>query len=398
MPKTIQERLDLTAGRPAGFDYLRLGLALATMGLHSIFSSYGVDSVSAVFDGSFRPLARFILPAFFALSGFLVAGSLARSRTIAMFLGLRLIRIYPALAVEVLLSAFLLGPLVTDTTLADYFTNTLFFEYLLNVIGDVHFLLPGVFTDNPLPQVVNFQLWTVPFELYCYAVLALAAIGGLRRRRIMAPVAVVLTVAAYGAATLYRHHGELVVNHGALNGALLIATFLAGITLYSFKDVIPFDGRWGVAAAILTWVCLDWAPGGDFFAPFPAAYLTIYLGLLNPSRAWLRGTDYSYGIFLYGFVIQQTVVHLFPPLRTWWWNLITTVPPAVLIAAASWHFVERPAQNLKTGLRRLEDRYVDWLRRRAGAQPGNEEPPAAAPATKGTRVLEHPDGQRLARP
>jgi peptidoglycan/LPS O-acetylase OafA/YrhL len=54
---------------------------------------------------------------FFALSGFLVAGSPERSKTLLTFLGLRAIRIYPALGVEVVLSALLIGTAVTTLPL-----------------------------------------------------------------------------------------------------------------------------------------------------------------------------------------------------------------------------------------------------------------------------------------
>ena len=44
----------------------------------------------------------------------------------------------------------------------------------------------------------------------------------------------------------------------------------------------------------------------------PVAYATVCLGLMNPSRKMLRGADYSYGIYLYGFAVQQTVMHYLP--------------------------------------------------------------------------------------
>src|SRR5450631_4074754 len=49
----------------------------------------------------------------------------------------------------------------------------------------VYYLLPGVFADNPLPLVVNGQLWTVPYELLCYAGLTgLVVIGVVRHRQL----------------------------------------------------------------------------------------------------------------------------------------------------------------------------------------------------------------------
>lgn len=87
---------------------------------------------------------------FFALSGFLVAGSLERCKTLLTILGLRVIRIYLVLAVEVVLSAFLIGASVTTYPLRDYFTDPLLFHYLRNSFGDIHFFLPGVFQHQPM--------------------------------------------------------------------------------------------------------------------------------------------------------------------------------------------------------------------------------------------------------
>jgi hypothetical protein len=50
-------------------------------------------------------------------------------------------------------------------------------------VQDIHFFLPGVFTTNQWPGIVNFRLWTVPYELLCYTLLtALVFLGGLRRK------------------------------------------------------------------------------------------------------------------------------------------------------------------------------------------------------------------------
>src|ERR1041385_995860 len=98
---SIDDRLRATQGRPSGFDYMRVALALGVICWHSRLTSYGEGSGAGhvwLVDIAMFPLAIFILPMFFSLSGFLVAGSLERSRTLLTFLGLRVFRILPALA------------------------------------------------------------------------------------------------------------------------------------------------------------------------------------------------------------------------------------------------------------------------------------------------------------
>ena len=187
MTETLADKLVQSKYRPSGFDYIRLILALSVISFHSLAITYGVAWAGAAFNRNafvtpaVKMVTVFILPSFFALSGFLVAGSLERNRSLFVFLGLRAIRIVPALSVEVFLSALLLGPLLTKLPLAEYFTNFKFRIYFLNILGIVHFQLPGVFTQNPIPNVVNGQLWTVPVEMKSYVVLAIMALLGVVR-------------------------------------------------------------------------------------------------------------------------------------------------------------------------------------------------------------------------
>jgi peptidoglycan/LPS O-acetylase OafA/YrhL len=110
---TLATRLAETKNRPSGFDYMRLILALGVIWSHSRLLTNDWGNISPLFAHISEPFVAFLLPMFFALSGFLVAGSLERSDTLVTFLGLRVFRIMPALTVEVLLSALVLGPLLT---------------------------------------------------------------------------------------------------------------------------------------------------------------------------------------------------------------------------------------------------------------------------------------------
>lgn len=161
---TFAEKLAQSNGRPTGFDYLRITLSFLVLTFHVGPIGYGTPGNNFFWDGYLQGIVRLIVPMFFSLSGFLVAGSLERSSSLFVFLGLQVIRIFPALTVEVFLSAFVLGAIFTSMPLSRYFSKPLFAKYLLNIIGDISYYLPGVFTDN-FETKVNAQLWTVPFEL-----------------------------------------------------------------------------------------------------------------------------------------------------------------------------------------------------------------------------------------
>ncbi len=259
-----------------------------------------------------------------------------------------MLRIYPALSVEVLLSALIVGPLLTQAGLRAYFGDTLFLQYLLNVTGDIHYLLPGLFLDNPFPRIVNAQLWTVPYELMCYVTIAGLAIIGLQRRRWLGPVSIVILTAGYTVIKVRHFHGLPPVIIGSVSGMFMLTSFLAGMSLFLYSERVAWSRSLCAASGIIAGTLVSVVPNGDYIvAPF-AAYFTVSLGLMNPRKlALLRGADYSYGIFLYGFVIQQVLMLLFPAARVWWLNVLLSVPCATAVAALSWHYVEKPALRLK---------------------------------------------------
>ena len=84
---------------------------------------------------------------------------------------------------EVFLSAFVLGAIYTTLPLADYFTSPHFFRYFGNMFGFITYKLPGVFTDNRIPGIVNLNLWTLPAEFDCYAITAVLIYTGILFRR-----------------------------------------------------------------------------------------------------------------------------------------------------------------------------------------------------------------------
>lgn len=358
MPVTtviLADRMAAVNFRPSGFDYMRLILAVAVVAMHTVIVSHGQLIEIALWESPARPVLRLILPMFFALSGFLVSGSLERTRTLGVFLGLRVIRIIPALAVEVLLSALVLGPLLTSLTLGAYFSDPQFARYFLNILGHIHYTLPGLFEANPFPRIVNAQLWTVPYELYCYASLTLLAVIGAVRRRWLVPLGAAALTLAYLVRNGFTYGSLVPYVPGPMPGAMLVISFLFGSTFYLYREKVRLSLAAGLAALVGSMVLVSVIPYGDYLAPAPVAYLTVWLGMANPPRIGIiAGADYSYGLFLYGYPIQQTIASLGPWTHHWYINLAGTLAAGVVVAALSWHFVEKPALRLRKPLERAE--------------------------------------------
>jgi peptidoglycan/LPS O-acetylase OafA/YrhL len=348
-PDVLLTILEATRFRPSGFDYMRIVLASSVVFFHLALINYGAAAQHALWESPWRAPIGLILPAFFALSGFLVAGSLERSRTIVGFLALRGIRIFPALLVEVFISALVLGPIVTSVSLSQYFSGHAFFTYFLNISGWIHYQLPGVFLENPFPKIINGQLWTVPFELDCYLSLAMLFFLRIYQNRAIFLLVVALWQIVYILSHLIWPEVEV-----GIPGPSLVITFLAGVVVYLYRERIVMRGDLALLAAAF---CL-----GSFFTPlgahslaFPVAYLTVYVGTRNPPKAWILGTgDYSYGIFLYSFPIQQGVSWLGSWTHHWIISLAISLPIVVIVAFLSWHGIEKHALLLRKRVPKLE--------------------------------------------
>lgn len=116
--------LNRNGGEGPGFNAMRLILSLTILAVHSGWVA-GADT-SRDWEGLHGIFLMSLVPAFFALSGFLVTGSAMRTDAVRPFITLRAIRIVPALFVEITLSALVLGPLLTTWLLRDYVADIRF--------------------------------------------------------------------------------------------------------------------------------------------------------------------------------------------------------------------------------------------------------------------------------
>ena len=387
---TFGRQLSAHRGIGSGFDAVRIGLALSVLFIHAaaLHARGTNDTALPLFPGApvgFWAFATAILPMFFALSGFLVAAS-AERLSLGQFLTNRGLRIFPALTVEIVLSALLLGPLLTSLSLGAYFRDPSFAHYFLNILGDIHYDLPGLFLGNRDPGVVNGSLWTVPHELSCYALLTVAIlVGAFRRRGVMLGATLALFAAAivvdlcgrFGAGL--PHQDALTYAFVTRGAARLVPLFLTGILFYQFRDRIPYRGDLAsLGLALYVASCVfgspDWANSAVFNAAAAPVltYATLYAGL-SPrfSIRWFAKGDYSYGLYLYGFPIQQAIAQMMPGIDATAPFFAASALATGCLAAFSWHVIEKPVLRLR---RRFS------VTARIHTEPRSETVPAVYPA------------------
>lgn len=278
---------------------------------------------------------------FFFISGFLVTMSYQRRHSLWVFVKARALRIFPALMVCVTFTAVVLGPLVSEQSLTDYFSDKQWLHYLLGNISllNLQWDLPGVFIHNRHPDVVNGSLWTIPGEMRMYFYVGLLGVLGLLRSRLRfgLAIAVLVTVAVF-----FHDQVRLLAQQEFYGFA---AFFVFGASCWMARDSVRVSGY---AVLLLLFACAVFyrQPGYPLVLGALTAYGSLWL-VFVPGLQWFnRIGDYSYGLYLYGFVMQQLVAHWFPqfgPYRLF----AASFPLALLAAIASWHAIEKPALRWK---------------------------------------------------
>ena len=367
------------AGRDNGIGFLRLFLALAVVVGHTTVLGFGWEDLGhSPFRGQ-TDVGVLAVFAFFVLSGLLITRSAART-TIGRFAWHRALRILPGLWVCLLVTAFVVAPLMAWAERGDlngfwagphgplqYVWGNWFVGVRQYGIHDLfrHTTPWGWQTGS---SVIDGPLWSLVYEIGCYTVAGLLAVTAVLRRARW--VVLVAAGALYGfiisdqvrSLTL---DGPPAIHYGSVNlpllgvvypqwAAYLGFVFLAGASLELYRDRIPMHDGLGLTCAMAFGASL--ITGGFFVIGLPAlAYLLVWIAVRAPRR--LRGigrrADLSYGIYIYGFVGQQVLASL--GANRWGYLPYTALSIAVALAAAyiSWHGVERHALALK-----------DWTPRR----------------------------------
>jgi peptidoglycan/LPS O-acetylase OafA/YrhL len=297
---------------------------------------------------------------FFVTSGFLVTGSYLRRRDPLRFLWARTLRIAPALYACVVLSAMVLGAACTHLPLGEYLVARGTRRYVLDnlqVGWRVAYTLPGVFGDNPFPDAVNGSIWTLMLEVRLYVGLAVLGALGLLRRRWLCNV-VLLGILALGMAAPERF---LFAPHP--DSPRLGALFVLGALCFVNRASVPLHGAVTAALVGATWWLRDTPVYWHCFSLAEVAFV-LWFAYQTPGTWFERRADCSYGLYLWGFPMQQAVAHVAPtigPLANSALGLMLALP----LGIASWHWVEKPMLAFKT---------VAWPRRPAPAPVAGETP------------------------
>lgn len=340
---------DFASGRTNNFYLLRFFAATLVILSHSFPIAWGINFEPVdMYFGHLETGGTLGVLIFFAVSGFLITQSfVTRGGRLKSFLTARFLRIYPGLAAATIFSV-LLACFATDVPMRQFFfTDHLTRKFLLhNALSyPTEFYLPGTFTENPFPRAVNGPLWTLPIELEMYLVVAGLGIFGLFASRewfntfFAAFILVVSTVKLTDLPLVYSDVPGV---------ARMAIIFLIGALFYMNRDRIRISIPWMILflAAIIHWhkspnIKMLYLPAIAYIVFVLAYHPKLYFAAFN------RLGDYSYGLYIYAFPIQQLISHYHKGIRAI--PLFLFAFPCILVVAIfSWHCIEKPSLKLKT--------------------------------------------------
>jgi peptidoglycan/LPS O-acetylase OafA/YrhL len=342
---------DFTQSRDNNFNLIRIIAAYAVLVSHSFALPEKPGAADPALGLLGMTLGSMAVDVFFLTSGFLVTASLLTRQCTVEFIWARVLRIFPALLAMLLLSVFGLGLFFTSLPWPDYLADPKVYKYFakcLTLLGGVAYELPGVFEGNPYTKAVNGSLWSMPFEVRLYAILAGLWLVFRLIPRFRAPAfkfAIVTGVILAGLALGLHQFG--IIKHGG-QFAKLALMFFTGGSFFIFKEKIRLSRP--VFYGLLALLALAALHKPLFFFVYLATlpYLLFFAAYVPSGliRHYNRLGDYSYGIYIYAFPVQQSAIALLPGVSVLSVVLISS-GMALLFAVLSWHCLEKHALKLK---------------------------------------------------
>lgn len=285
----------------SNFDWLRLAFAIQVVAIHS----GGFDSVL------FNPV-----PAFIAVSGFVVLGSMER-RPVRSFFFSRALRVMPLLILSFAVVGVLFGA-------AEMWKTVLFWIWPLG--------------SNPVP--INAVVWTLIFEEVFYICMAF-----LFAMKFYKNSYVVLSAFAVSLWAAANPPGFL-----PSSAYVLFSAFLLGSVVYKFRSVLERVPKWAACAAFaIAMVVSVSLPYGDtawvrYAVIHSIVIFTALVFAISGPQLPKLPLDISYSLYLFHCIARFYLMRYIPLGVPLFFSMLAVTLPVCLLA---WYCVERPALRLR---------------------------------------------------
>ena len=343
----------LSEGRDNNFNLLRFIAATMVIWSHSFPLALGPGGNEPLRSSLGVTFGSIAVDIFFVSSGYLIAASLLSSKNIFRFAWARFLRIYPGLIVATVLTVVFIGFFISTEDTSRYFQDRSTWKFLVKngaLLLGIEYSLPGAFTHTPAAFAVNGSLWTLPKELLMYAIFSgVWLVAGLLcrlfawNRKLVFKVLVSITLV--GALWIYLFGLKEFIED---SNTRLLTAFAFGAFIGLFRGQLPASPS--LVIFLVAAILFSSVDKRSFFFVYTLLfpYLVICCALLPIWRLneFNRLGDYSYGMYVYAFPIQQGIMTFLKGIQPE--SLFGIAFLATLIVAViSWHVIEKPILSLK---------------------------------------------------
>lgn len=325
-------------------DLVRIVLACLVIVGHSDVlngtGNYWIDPIAYFFK--FTYAGAFAVKLFLFISGLVVTNSYLSKRSAIYFIVSRFFRIIPALLFVLIVTVFVFGMILTKLQISEYWSQLNYFAYIRhNIVFYSDYLLPGVFDENLYPNVVNGSLWSLRFEVGCYFVLLILflLLGNRNKYYFIIPILLIMIDALLNSRIIFSFIDDNPEKY------LLPMCFAYGVLFAVLADKILID-IYVVIFSILIFVVFKETTYAGFIFILVSCNIVLYLASNKYVLKLKPKYDISYGIYLWGFLIQQTIFHYFGHIFIGFHSIIAIIVSG-LLALMTFVYIEKPF--IKTG-------------------------------------------------
>jgi len=343
-----------TLNKNNNFNLIRFIAATLVLISHSFALLYGSSSFEPLKSTIGMTLGQIAVDIFFVTSGFLITQSYLNKKSLTQFIFARILRIYPALIVAVIFCVFIVGAFFTQYSLTDYFSNFQTLRYLVRniivILGVDHFL-PGVFETLPFKNSINGSLWTLPYELWMYLSLVLIYhllnnICAYSTKITANNLVVIIFVIAFLLNVWYQFYPSILKTY-----LHLFTMFFCGVSFFLLKEKILLSQRGMIFCIVLLTASSFNQEIFSIVYRICLAYVIFYLAYIPAGliRHFNKVGDYSYGMYIYAFPLQQSILAITQDIsiRTF---VFSSLVSTLVLAMLSWHLIEKRSLKFKSKL------------------------------------------------
>lgn len=345
--------------RNNNLNFVRFLLSVMVLYTHSFALYYGSSSAEPLIKYGFT-LGTLAVDCFFIISGFLIVRSMFFTSSLKSFAFSRILRIYPALFVMSFITIFIVGPLVTSSTISSYFleSNTwIYFFRNCAVVFNMSFQLPGVFLNLPYKSIVNGSVWTLPYEIRLYVLIFVVGffynyfkgkVSGFFSDknifyRLIISLSFILSVIMY---------------IGFIHSPYLSKMFHLTMFFFAGSLIFVWSNSKHYSIVLLIILCvvlftLNLASLSCYSVIIVASALFIFFfSYLLPVKyipSFFCKNDVSYGMYIYAFLVQQLVLYNIPDVS---FILFITASFFItfIVSVISWFLIEKYFLSIKRNL------------------------------------------------